>query len=108
LPHGFKISNFSVDLQAINGKLTLLKSSPEAKFKQAIQTTSKVMDRLPELPAMMDNASKALELLAAGTVATNNEIAKKFEYEKLKIKNQQNNIIIFMLLLIILLLIILN
>ena len=81
---------------------------PEAKFKQAIQTTSKVMDRLPELPAMMDNASKALELLAAGTVATNNEIAKKFEYEKLKIKNQQNNIIIFMLLLIILLLIILN
>ena len=36
------------------------------------------------------------------------EIAKKFEYEKLKIKNQQNNIIIFMLLLIILLLIILN
>ena len=44
------------------------------------------MDRLPELPGMMDNASKALELLAAGTVASNNEIAKKFEYEKLKIQ----------------------
>ena len=44
------------------------------------------MDRLPELPAMMDNASKALELLAAGTVASNNEIAKKFEYEKIKLK----------------------
>ena len=35
---------------------------PEAKFKQAIQTTSKVMDRLPALPGIMDNASKALEL----------------------------------------------
>ena len=81
---------------------------PEAKFKQVVQTTSQVMDRLPELPAMMDNASKALELLAAGTVATNNEIAKKFENEKLKIKNQQNNIIIFILLLVISLLIIFN
>jgi len=29
LPHGFKILNFSLDLQAINGKLTSLKSSPE-------------------------------------------------------------------------------
>ena len=81
---------------------------PEAKFKQVVQTTTKVMDRLPELPAMMDNASKALELLAAGTVATNNEIAKKFETEKLKIKNQQNKIIIFILLVVISLLIIFN
>ncbi len=81
---------------------------PEAKFNQAIKTTSKVIDRLPELPDMMDKASKALELLAAGTVASNNEIAKKFEYEKLKIKNQQNKIIIFILLVVISLLIIFN
>ncbi len=81
---------------------------PEAKFNQAIKTTSKVIDRLPELPAMMDKASKALELLAAGTVASNNEIAKKFAYEKLKIKNQQNKIIIFILLVVISLLIIFN
>ena len=65
---------------------------PEAKINQAIKTTSQVMDRLPELPGMMDKASKALELLAAGTVASNNEMAKKFEFEKLKIKNQQNKI----------------
>ncbi len=81
---------------------------PEAKIKKAVQTTSKVMDRLPELPIMMDRASKALELLAAGTVASNNEIAKKFENEKLKIKNQQNKIIIFILLIVISLLIIFN
>ncbi|MAK12746.1 MAG: 2-polyprenylphenol 6-hydroxylase [Candidatus Pelagibacter sp.] len=81
---------------------------PEAKFKQVVETTNKVIDRLPELPIMMDKASKALELLAAGTVASNNEIAKKFEYEKLKIKNQQNNIIIFILLVVISLLIIFN
>ena len=45
----------------------------------------------------MDRASKALELLAAGTVASNNEIAKKFENEKLKIKNQQKHYIICIL-----------
>jgi ubiquinone biosynthesis protein len=81
---------------------------PEAKFNQVMQTTSKVIDRLPELPSMMDKASKALELLAAGTVASNNEIAKKFELEKLKLKNQQNIIIIFILLIVITLLIIFN
>ena len=81
---------------------------PEAKFNQVVQTTTKVIDRLPELPIMMDRASKALELLAAGTVASNNEIAKKFENEKLKIKNQQNQIIIFILLVVISLLIIFN
>ena len=69
---------------------------PEAKFKQAIQTTSKVMDRLPALPGIMDNASKALELLAAGTVASNNEIAKKFEYEKLKIKKSSKTRLLFL------------
>ena len=53
----------------------------------------------------MDNASKALELLAAGTVAINNEIAKKFEYEKLKIQNQHSKIIIFILIVVILLII---
>jgi ubiquinone biosynthesis protein len=81
---------------------------PEAKFNQVVETTTKVIDRLPELPIMMDRASKALELLAAGTVASNNEIAKKFENEKLKIKNQQNQIIIFILLIVISLLIIFN
>ena len=81
---------------------------PEAKFKRAIQTTSEVIDRLPELPGIMDKASKTLELLAAGTVASNNEISKKFEHEKLKIKNQQNKIIIFILLVVIFLLIIFN
>jgi len=81
---------------------------PEAKINQAIETTSKVMDRLPELPKMMDKASKALELLAAGSVAYNQEIAKQFELEKLKLKNQQNKIIIFFLIIVISLLIIFN
>ncbi|MDA7564689.1 AarF/UbiB family protein, partial [Pelagibacteraceae bacterium] len=81
---------------------------PEAKINQAIETTSKVMDRLPELPKMMDKASKALELLAAGSVAYNQEIAKQFELEKFKLKNQQNKIIIFFLIIVISLLIIFN
>ena len=55
---------------------------PEAKFKQAINTTSKVIDRLPEIPGMMDKASKILELLAVGSVTSN----LKFQ-ENLKMKN---------------------
>ena len=44
------------------------------------------MDRLPELPAMMDNASKALELLAAGTVALIMRLQKNL---KTKNKNKK-------------------
>ena len=40
MPHGFKISTFSIDLQAINGKLTSLKSSPETKFKGFVSNHS--------------------------------------------------------------------
>ena len=57
---------------------------------------------------MMDKASKILELLAVGSVTSNLEISRKFENEKLKIKNQQNQIIIFILLIVISLLIIFN
>ncbi len=80
----------------------------EAKINEAIKTTTKVMDRLPELPSMMDKASKVLELLAAGSVASNNEISKNFELEKLRLKNQQNKILISILIVVISLLIIFN
>ena len=40
LPHGFKISIFSIDLQAINGKLTSLKFCPETKFKGSVSNHS--------------------------------------------------------------------
>jgi len=40
LPHGFKISTFSIDLQAINGKLTSLKSLPGTKFKGSVSNHS--------------------------------------------------------------------
>ena len=79
---------------------------PEAKFKQAINTTSKVIDRLPEIPGMMDKALR-FELLAVGSVTSNLEISRKFENEKLKSK-PQNQIIIFILLIVISLLIIFN
>jgi len=40
LPHGFKISTFSIDLQAINGKLTSLKFCPATKFKGSVSNHS--------------------------------------------------------------------
>ena len=40
LPHGFKISIFSFDLEAIKGKLTSLKFCPATKFKGSVSNHS--------------------------------------------------------------------
>ena len=40
MPHGFKISTFSVDLPAINGKLTSFIFWPETKFKGFVSNHS--------------------------------------------------------------------
>ena len=82
--------------------------SPKAKISEAINTTGQVIDRLPELPKLMDKASKALELLATGATSANSEISKNLRFEKLKIKNQKNKIIISFLSVVILLLVVFN
>ena len=82
--------------------------SPKAKISEAIKTTGQVIDRLPELPKLMDKASKALELLATGATSANSEISKNLRFEKLKIKNQKNKIIISFLSVVILLLVVFN
>ncbi len=82
--------------------------SPKAKISEAISTTGQVIDRLPELPKLMDKASKALELLASGATTANSEISKNLKFEKLKIKNQKNKIIISFLSVVILLLVVFN
>ena len=50
--------------------------SPKAKISEAINTTGQVIDRLPELPKLMDKVSKALELLATGNIRKFRNIKK--------------------------------
>jgi ubiquinone biosynthesis protein len=80
--------------------------SPKAKITQAMDTTSKVLDRLPEIPRIMDRASQLLEMFVAGSITHNPEVLKTFEIEKFKLKNQQNKIFILILLIVILVLIV--
>ena len=82
--------------------------SPKAKLSEAINTTSQVFDRLPELPKLMDKASQALELLACGASTANSEINKSIKIEKLKLRHQKYKVIISFLSVVILLLVVLN
>ena len=68
--------------------------SPKSTIDTAINTSSEIIKRIPELPQLMDKADYALKLMAEGklNVAVGNN--KNLELEQMKIKNFKNNIII--------------
>ena len=68
--------------------------SPKSTIDTAINTSSEIIKRIPELPQLMDKADYALKLMAEGklNVAVGNN--KNLEVEQMKIKNFKNNIII--------------
>ena len=70
--------------------------SPKAKLEQAIGTAGEVLDRLPEIPKLMDQATRALELFVAKSTSINTDpvISKNLEIEKNKLKNEKNSFII--------------
>ena len=70
--------------------------SPKAKIEQAISTTGEVIERLPEIPHLMDKATKALELFVTKSASINSNpvIAKNLEMEKNKLKDEKNSFII--------------
>ena len=65
-----------------------------APIDTAINTSSEIFKRIPDLPKLMDRADYALKLMADGklnfAVGTN----KNLELEQMKIKNFRNNIVI--------------
>ena len=73
--------------------------SPKSTIDTAINTSSEIIKRIPELPQLMDKADYALKLMAEGklNVAVGNN--KNLEVEQMKIKNFKNNIIISFLVL---------
>ena len=73
--------------------------SPKAQFEQAINTTGEILEKLPTIPKLMDQATKALELFVAksNSVYTDPTISKNLELAKNKLKNEKNSFIIKML-----------
>ena len=68
---------------------------PKATLDKALNTSSEIIKRIPELPELMDRADYALKLMAQGklslAVVGGN---KNLEMEQMKLKNFRNNIII--------------
>ena len=79
----------------LEGWLTREKG-PKAIIDQAINTTNDMMGRLPEIPKIMDQATKALEVFISRSDASSSDpaIAKNLEIEKTKLKNEKNSFII--------------
>ena len=59
--------------------------------------TKEMLERIPDLPDVMDRASIALQMLAEGKLNLHTEGSKNLELEELKMKNIRNNMIIISL-----------
>jgi len=68
--------------------------SPKATIDTAINTSSEILKRIPDLPNFMDKANYALQLLAEGKLNLGLRNNKGLEIEEMKLKNLRNNIII--------------
>ncbi|MEC7143416.1 MAG: 2-polyprenylphenol 6-hydroxylase [Pseudomonadota bacterium] len=68
--------------------------SPKSTINKAIDTSSEILKRIPDLPKLMDRADYALKLMADGNFNLANGANKNLELEQMKIKNFRNNIII--------------
>ena len=70
---------------------------PKARITSAIDTSTEILKRVPDLPEFMDKANHALQLIAEGKLNLVNSNNSSLEIEKLKIKNFKNNIFISIL-----------
>ncbi len=70
---------------------------PEAKIKKTIEISKELLERVPDLPNVMDKANQALQMLAEGKLNLHAAEGEKFEIEELKMKNMRNNIFIIFL-----------
>ena len=55
------------------------------------------MEKIPDLPDVMDKANIALQMLAEGKLNLYSVEGKNLELEELKMKNMRNNMIIIFL-----------
>ena len=70
---------------------------PKTTIENAINTSSEILKRIPDLPNFMDKANNALQMIAEGKLNLGNSRSNSLELEKLRIKTFRNNIIITVL-----------
>ena len=70
---------------------------PESAINKTIELSKELLDRIPDLPKVMDNANTTLQMIAEGKLNLNDLNGKNFEVEELKLKNLRNNMIIIFL-----------
>ena len=67
---------------------------PKSTIDTALNTSSEILKRIPDLPKFMDRADYALKLMAEGKLNLAIGTNKNFEIEQMKLRNFRNNILI--------------
>ncbi len=68
--------------------------SPKSTIDTALNTSTEILKRIPDLPDLMDRADYALKLMSEGKLNLATGTNKNLEIEQMKIKNFRNNIVI--------------
>ena len=68
--------------------------SPKSTIDTALNTSTEILKRIPDLPELMDRADYALKLMSEGKLNLAIGTNKNLEIEQMKIKNFRNNIVI--------------
>ena len=66
---------------------------PRSTINKAINTSSEILKRVPDLPKLMDRADYALKLMAEGKLNLSMSNNKNLEIEQMRLKNFRNNIL---------------
>ena len=70
---------------------------PESAISKTIELSKDLLERIPDLPNVMDNANTALQMIAEGKLNLSALNGKNFEIEELKLKNLRNSMVIIFL-----------
>ena len=68
--------------------------SPKTTLNTAINTSTEILKRIPDLPNFMDKANYALQLLAEGKLNLGLKNSRSLEIQEMRLKSLRNNIII--------------
>ena len=68
--------------------------SPRSTFDTAVNTSSEIIKRIPDLPKLMDRAEYALKLMAEGKLNLTVAGSRNLEIEQMKLRSFRNNIVI--------------
>ena len=67
---------------------------PKNTLDTAINTSTEILKRIPDIPDFMDKANYALQLMAEGKLNLGIGSNKSLEIEQMKLRNFRNNLII--------------